>query len=186
MICSNRRRQIPPESWHRICSFVCAIDIFLIEKNWTKSERCFTVSAFVIMNIKRFIYGLFATSILCAGAQTTKSQVVINEALASNSSYTSPIYDIEPDWIELYNNGTSAVDLGGMSLSISATNPRQFTFPAGVTIPARGYYLIACSTKFPKSEHNTVFNLSAFGETINLYSASSTPPQLILWILVCS
>jgi hypothetical protein len=126
------------------------------------------------MNIKRFIYGLFATSILCAGSQTTKSQVVINEALASNSSYTSPIYDIEPDWIELYNNGTSAVDLGGMSLSISATNPRQFTFPAGVTIPARGYYLIACSTKFPKSEHNTGFNLSAFGETINLYSASST------------
>jgi len=87
------------------------------------------------MNIKRFIYGLFATSILCAGSQTTKSQVVINEALASNSSYTSPIYDIEPDWIELYNNGTSAVDLGGMSLSISATNPRQT-----IHLSSRGYH----------------------------------------------
>src|SRR5574344_2674624 len=103
------------------------------------------------MNIKRIFCGLFVASILCAGAQALKAQVVINEALASNSSYTSALYGIEPDWIELYNNGTAPVDLGGMSISISAANPRQFTFPAGVTIPAKGYYQIFCTSKFPKS-----------------------------------
>jgi hypothetical protein len=130
------------------------------------------------MNIKRIFCGLFVASILCAGAQALKAQVVINEALASNSSYTSALYGIEPDWIELYNNGTAPVDLGGMSISISAANPRQFTFPAGVTIPAKGYYQIFCTSKFPKSDRNTGFNLSAQGETISLFSASSTTTPL--------
>jgi hypothetical protein len=45
-------------------------------------------------------------------------------------------------WFELYNPGSSALDLGGYYLSSSPTNLRQFIIPAGFSIPARGFKLV--------------------------------------------
>ena len=54
----------------------------------------------------------------------------------------NPVLDLTEDvheFIEIYNAGASAVDLGGWKLSSAV----DFTFPAGTTIAAGGYRVIA-------------------------------------------
>ncbi|MBL9128800.1 MAG: lamin tail domain-containing protein, partial [Verrucomicrobiales bacterium] len=76
------------------------------------------------------------------------------------------------DWIELQNPGTTAVGLGGWSLSDSS-DPRRFVFPAGTTVPPGGWLRVTCTTNVtnPTAGLNTGFALSRRGETIALYDA---------------
>ncbi|MCL5096073.1 MAG: lamin tail domain-containing protein, partial [Candidatus Omnitrophica bacterium] len=60
--------------------------------------------------------------------------VVINEIMYHPISENS-----DDEYIELYNQGTNAVDLGLWKL----TGGIQFTFAAGTVIPARGYKILA-------------------------------------------
>ncbi len=53
--------------------------------------------------------------------------------------------DSETDWIELYNAGSSAVDLTGWSLTDNAGSPRKWAFPAGTVIEAEGYLVVMAS-----------------------------------------
>jgi len=43
------------------------------------------------------------------------------------------------DWIELYNSGPTAFDLGGTFLTDDLADPTKWQIPAGVTIAAGGY-----------------------------------------------
>jgi len=73
--------------------------------------------------------------------------------------------------IELFNPTSNAVSLADMSLSDGSQphNPRKYVFPAGVTIPARGYYVILCDGSAPASPTNTGFGIKANGDLIYLY-----------------
>ena len=127
----------------------------------------------IFMKKRNILYGLNTAFLLLTGAITSlQAQIVINEALTSNDSY--PVEGSTCDWIELYNNGTTEVSLQGMSLSLSTTNPRQYSFPAEASIPAKGYYVIRCDSSAPQNNTNTGFNLPASGGTIFLYSAESS------------
>ena len=84
-------------------------------------------------------------------------QIRINELQAGTSS----------DWVELANPGAAPVSLTGWSLTDS-TEPRQFEFPSGTTIPAEGYLLVRCGGKLP-AELTASFRLDRDGETIALY-----------------
>ena len=68
---------------------------------------------------------------------TTGIPVVLNEVLASNHSMTNGA-GATPDWIELFNPSTNAVNLGDVSLSDDSNVPRKFVFPSGTTIAAGG------------------------------------------------
>jgi len=78
---------------------------------------------------------------------TVRSQsLVINEIMASNA-YTIADEDGDyEDWIELYNNGSEAVDLEGYGLSDDYANPFRWIFPA-VTIEPGQYMLVWASGK---------------------------------------
>ncbi|HYV26998.1 MAG TPA: lamin tail domain-containing protein, partial [Candidatus Eisenbacteria bacterium] len=84
--------------------------------------------------------------------------VVINEFLAHTD-------DPQVDFIELFNYGTDAVNLGGCFLSDDPST-NKFVIPAGVAIPARGFYAVT------QTQMN--FSLSADGETIYLKSPDQT------------
>src|SRR5690606_7301653 len=58
--------------------------------------------------------------------------VTINEFMADNDAIASPA-GINADWIELYNNTSSSVNLGGLYLSDNPNNPAKWQFPAGTT-----------------------------------------------------
>lgn len=77
----------------------------------------------------------------------TTAQVVINEFSAANYDDAQDNYGEYEDYIELYNTGSSSVDLSGYYLSDKLTNLDKWEIPAGVTIPANGHLLIWCDDR---------------------------------------
>jgi parallel beta-helix repeat protein len=65
---------------------------------------------------------------------TFPSDVVINEIM-----YHTSLPDAHDEYIELYNRGEDAVDLGDWEL----TGAVRFTFPPGASIPPGGYLVVA-------------------------------------------
>jgi len=86
---------------------------------------------------------VFALTFLCM-AFTGRAQVMINEYSCSNfNSYTDNFGNYE-DWIELYNAGSTAVNLTGYHLSDKKTNLAKWSF-GNVTIAANGFVRIWAS-----------------------------------------
>ena len=81
-----------------------------------------------------FIFSLFLFAI------TANAQVVINEVYGGGGNSGSTYKN---DFIELYNNSSSAVSLTGWSVQYaSAAGSTWQVTPLSGTIPANGYYLI--------------------------------------------
>jgi hypothetical protein len=67
------------------------------------------------------------------------ASVVINEWMADNTkTITNPIDGAYSDWFELYNTGTTTVDLSGFFLTDNLAAPNKWQIPAGTTIAPRG------------------------------------------------
>jgi len=73
--------------------------------------------------------------------------------------------------VELYNPNTNSVDVAGQSLTDDLANPRQFVFPTGSMIPAKGWLRILCDPDRPPSGTNTGFGLRSAGESLYLLDA---------------
>lgn len=72
--------------------------------------------------------------------------VVINEVLANNGGGLRD-EDLEsPGWVELYNNGPGAVNLGGWRLTDEGGDLTKWTFPT-TNLPAGGYLIVFTSGK---------------------------------------
>ncbi len=95
---------------------------------------------------------------------TILDALVINEILGTGS----------PDYIELYNGTTSAIDIGGYKLQDS--DPTEaYTIPAGTTIPAGGFYVLDCD-----GSATTLFKVSSGGEDITLLDGSGNVVDQLL------
>jgi hypothetical protein len=96
------------------------------------------------------------------------SEVVLNEVMTSNE-YSIPDQDNEyDDWVELYNNGTSAIDLTGYFLTDNVTEFLQWEFPQGTSIDPGGYLIIWCDSDVGQTGLHANFKLSASGEKVIL------------------
>jgi hypothetical protein len=103
--------------------------------------------------------------------------VVINELMADNQTTQSDSYGEYNDWIELYNNSSSAVDLSGYHLSDEGSDPAKWTFPSGTMIGANSFLIVWTdndTTQLTGLHAN--FKLSATGERVLF---SNTAMQLI-------
>ena len=72
--------------------------------------------------------------------------LVINEIVSSNSSI---FYDEDgdtPDWVEIYNANTNAVNLGGYGLSDDISEKFKWKFP-DIIIEPNEYLLVLASDK---------------------------------------
>src|SRR5204863_4485365 len=76
------------------------------------------------------------------------------------------------DWVELFNPGASAVNLGGWSLS-DIGSPRRFVFAAGTTISAGGYLVVWCDTNSAAPGIHSGFGLKRSGDSVFLYDANT-------------
>ena len=96
--------------------------------------------------------------------------IVINEILTSNT-YTNADEDGDfQDWIELYNNGTVAVNLAGFGLTDDDTLLYKWVFP-NVTLAPGNYLLVWASGKnraVVGQPLHTNFKINATGESISL------------------
>ncbi|MEO5641844.1 MAG: CotH kinase family protein [Bacteroidia bacterium] len=77
------------------------------------------------------------------------SQVVINEYSCANVSTVLDNYGEYNDWVELYNAGTTTVNLVGYYMSDKASNLQQWAFPSGTLAPG-AFLKVVCS------KHNAV------------------------------
>lgn len=82
--------------------------------------------------------------ILIGSSYTAYGQITINEASSRNAHTVADATGDHHDWVELYNAGTTAVDLVGHTLSDDPLQPARWTFPSAV-IPPNGHLLIFCS-----------------------------------------
>jgi len=92
------------------------------------------------MTMRKRIVAL-AVVLVCVAA---RGGVVVNEVCYSNSSVPDETGDTSSDWIELYNSGPSAVDLGGYRLgdqSPFVDSGHGVVLPS-YTLPAGGYLVV--------------------------------------------
>jgi len=97
--------------------------------------------------------------------------LVINEFMADNESTVTDQDGEYDDWIELYNNGTTAILLAGYYLSDDASEPDQWIFP-DTSIAAGGYLIVWADKDEDQEGLHADLKLSKSGETILLSDAS--------------
>ena len=120
------------------------------------------------MKLFHLILFLISSNVFC-------QDIRINEVVASNSI----IYDEDgdtPDWIELYNYGSTPVSLINWSISDVYENDNPWTFP-NITLAEDEYMLIWASNKnrgqltFPRTLINQ-------GDTFNYITPNSSVPDI--------
>jgi len=105
--------------------------------------------------------------------------LVINEFLASNNTTITDENGEFDDYVEIYNPGSEAADMGGMFLTDQLGFPTQYRIPAGVSIPAGGHLVFWCDSQPQQGPLHTNFNLSRTGEDIGLFAGESDEIQAI-------
>ena len=99
--------------------------------------------------------------------------LVINELMAANvGEVMSPATNFD-SWIEIYNPGDEAVDLGGLYLSDDASNLMRWEIPSEVgSVPAKGFKVVWLGSDDIKDTQAT-FKLDCDGGIIILSDGSS-------------
>ena len=105
-------------------------------------------------SFKLFVLSLFFITqpIIQAQASFTMNEVYSRGTIA------------DPDWIEIYNPSSSAVDITGFKIydvgGRTGTKPKKY-FPSGSIIPANGFLVIVTDDTSASG-----FGLSSSGETV--------------------
>jgi hypothetical protein len=132
------------------------------------------------MKLCAFVFVLFVMGVIQPTATRADVSLVINELMASNSS-ASGIADPQgdyDDWIEIYNIGSTAVDMGGMYLTDDLSEPTNWRIPdnspAVTTVPAHGYLLIWADDDVDDGPLHAGFSLSKEGEEVGLFASDGS------------
>jgi hypothetical protein len=93
--------------------------------------------------------------------------------MACNQGITRDHNGLSPDWMEVHNATDSAMDLAGLLLCLGDSPTDQWRFPAGTSIPARGYIVVWWDGSRPASgpdevEFNTGRSLPREGASLYL------------------
>lgn len=102
---------------------------------------------------------------------TAEGDIVINELLASNDVTNADQDGGFDDWIEIYNKGDVAVDLGGYALTDDITDFTLFTFPSGTMIKPNEYIIVWADKEMEQEGFHADIKLSASGESLYLTNA---------------
>jgi len=104
--------------------------------------------------------------------------VVINEIFYHAYPQTSPYAPREEEWIELYNRGSSGVDLSGWTLGGGI----EYDFPFGTVIPSGGYLVVAKDALALAGKHPAVTVIGNYskqlgdgGDALILKNAAGNP-----------
>ena len=87
-----------------------------------------------------------------ANAFQLNSAVVINEIMYHHRPQRAPYQESGEQWIELFNRGTTTVNLSGWTIADAV----DFTFPAGTSLAPGGYLVIAKDAPALRALHPSV------------------------------
>ncbi|MDP4642817.1 MAG: lamin tail domain-containing protein [Opitutales bacterium] len=123
--------------------------------------------------------GIAAACVCILFAGVSQAQVVISEFMAKNDETLIDGDGNYSDWIELYNTGSTTVDLTGWYLSDDALDLTQWTFPSKSI--AAGEFLIVFASGQTTAGYtdgggylHTNFKLSGSGESVVLTQSNGT------------
>ena len=111
-------------------------------------------------------------------AITDSYPIKVNEVSAANSVYVNEFFKKE-DWIELYNNSDTDLDVAGLYLSDDIDNPLKYQIPANhgvinTIIPAGGFLAVWADKLEGTSEIHTNFKLgNADGKMVIVSSSDA-------------
>ncbi|MBU1707237.1 lamin tail domain-containing protein [bacterium] len=106
---------------------------------------------------------------------TGHAALYINEFMADNDATIADPQGDYDDWIEIYNSGDIAINLGGLYLTDDLSSPDQWTFPDTI-LEAGGFLLIWADDDEGDEGLHTNFKLGASGEQIGLYDIDRATP----------
>src|ERR1043166_9241667 len=112
------------------------------------------------------LIGLACAPSLAGAAET----VVISEFMAANHSSLVDEDGDNSDWIEIFNSGAAAVNLGGWYLTDDSADPTKWMFPS-TNLPANSFLIVFASGKnraIAGGPLHTSSNLSSSGEYLAL------------------
>ena len=113
---------------------------------------------------------LFTAAILLVLAtMSANAQLVINELMQSNvECVRDDIHEFPDSWVELYNSGSTAVNLQDYKLGTKADASKAWQLP-NKTVEAKGYVIIYCDKEgLENNRLHTDFRLES-GKDGNLY-----------------
>lgn len=119
----------------------------------------------------KFPYFLLAWLFCTWSPSPASAAVVINEIMANNVSAVLSYGDY-PDWVELYNNGTTPVNLAGMTLTDNPSQPNKFIFPQDAVLGPKQCVVVWCDGKTGVPGYHASFSFNSSGEIISLYDAA--------------
>ena len=100
-------------------------------------------------------------------AECSIETIVINEFMSDNNNFFFDEFGDDDDWIEIYNFGTEPIDIGGMYITDTFTDPAPYQIPTGApeatTVPAGGYLIIWADDETAEGPLHANFKLSASG-----------------------
>lgn len=100
-------------------------------------------------------------------AVAAPSGIAINEVVTQGT-----------DWVELYNNTDTAIDISGWTAIDSGKESTPITFPAGTVVPARGFYSFQTEDSTPDASKG--FGLGS-KDSITLRDASGAKVDSFTW-----
>lgn len=124
---------------------------------------------------------LAGAALLAACGRHSSSTVVINEVMPSNHLTCADSAGERNDWIELYNGGAQAVDLGGYSITDDTASPRKSVFPGGLAIEAGGVLLLWADKSPDQGPTHLAFKLMSKGEEVVLYDPDQKLVDQFRW-----
>ncbi|MBN1805811.1 MAG: CotH kinase family protein [Sedimentisphaerales bacterium] len=113
---------------------------------------------------------IFSIAVSFSAMAPAQELIRINEFLAVNDTGLDDEDRDESDWIEIYNAGDEAVELGGWYLTDDVNNLTRWVFP-DVTLAPDAYLVVFASGKDrenPLEELHTNFRLRGAGEYLGL------------------
>jgi len=101
-----------------------------------------------------------------------KLNLRINEIMATNIGAVLDEYGNDSDWIEIYNHGSTAVDMAGLYLTDDLENPGKWRIPEGAPgetlIGSEGHLVFYADENPTLGPRHLDFKLSNSGESVGL------------------
>lgn len=110
-----------------------------------------------------------------------RPSLYINEFLAINRTTNQDPQGSYADWLEIYNAGANAIDIGGLYITDDLTDYSQWykipeTHPDSTTIPPGDFLLLWADDDEEDGILHLNFNLNGDGEQIGLFAYYGTTP----------
>jgi beta-lactamase superfamily II metal-dependent hydrolase len=128
------------------------------------------------------------TSTSAENSFTTSSPGGSAEVVFSEIFYDTPGTDSVEEWIELYNNTASTVDVGGWTITDNNGTGSSFTIPSNTTIAPNSYLTIAVNSSgfnalygFDADVVGAIPALNNDGDTLLLKDGSGTLKDQVAW-----